>query len=142
MQKKYVNYLIYGYLILLPEISISPFYSYAQSVISGKPKYCTHSSCLKHWLSVHSNGDIYPCGRYYPEEYRLGNIMHFNDLHDVFETKIYKNIINKSAIRKQKCREQCNVYHLCNGGCLNRSVFIAASGDRKYFLNFLVQLLV
>ena len=28
-------------------ISISPFYSYAQSVISGKPKYCTHSSCLK-----------------------------------------------------------------------------------------------
>ena len=76
-------------------ISISPFYSYAQSVISGKPKYCTHSSCLKHWLSVHSNGDIYPCGRYYPEEYRLGNIMDFNDLHDVFETKIYKNIINK-----------------------------------------------
>lgn len=65
---------------------------------------------LKHWLSVHSNGDIYPCGRYYPEEYRLGNIMDFNDLHDVFETKIYKNIINKSAIRKQKCREQCNVY--------------------------------
>ena len=75
-------------------ISISPFYSYAQSVISGKPKYCTHSSCLKHWLSVHSNGDIYPCGRYYPDEYRLGNIMGFNDLHDVFETKIYKNIIN------------------------------------------------
>ncbi|WP_337600251.1 SPASM domain-containing protein [Hominilimicola sp.] len=103
-------------------ISISPFYSYAQSVISGKPKYCTHSSCLKHWLSVHSNGDIYPCGRYYPEEYRLGNIMDFNDLHDVFETKIYKNIINKSAIRKQKCREQCNVYHLCNGGCLNESI--------------------
>ena len=103
-------------------ISISPFYSYAQSVISGKPKYCTHSSCLKYWLSVHSNGDIYPCGRYYPEEYRLGNIMDFNDLHDVFETKIYKNIINKSAIRKQKCREQCNVYHLCNGGCLNESI--------------------
>ena len=34
----------------------------------------------------------------------------------------YKNIINKSAIRKQKCREQCNVYHLCNGGCLNESI--------------------
>ena len=33
-----------------------------------------------------------------------------------------KNIINKSAIRKQKCREQCNVYHLCNGGCLNESI--------------------
>ena len=48
--------------------------------------------------------------------------MDFNDLHDVFETKIYKNIINKSAIRKQKCREQCNVYHLCNGGCLNESI--------------------
>ena len=52
----------------------------------------------------------------------FGNIMDFNDLHDVFETKIYKNIINKSAIRKQKCREQCNVYHLCNGGCLNESI--------------------
>ena len=43
MQKKYVNYLIYGYFDTTTGISISPFYSYAQSVISGKTKMTVHT---------------------------------------------------------------------------------------------------
>lgn len=103
-------------------ITINPFLGYVQSVLAGLPRCCTNRGCLKHWLCVHPNGDIYPCGRAYPEEYCLGNIMDVTDLHEVFETDIYKDILKKSIIRREKCRKQCEVYRHCNGGCLNEAI--------------------
>ena len=103
-------------------IRISPFSGYAQSVISNKPTCCTNSGCLKHWLGITPKGDLYPCGRYYPEEFCLGNIMDFTDLHDVYRTETYKEIIRKTNIRRKKCREKCDVFELCYGGCLNEAM--------------------
>ena len=52
----------------------------------------------------------------------MGNIMDFADLHDVYITETYKEIIRKTNIRRKKCREECDVFELCYGGCLNEAM--------------------
>jgi uncharacterized protein len=102
--------------------NIAPFLGYVEAVLMGKNRACSKSNCLNHWLGIDFNGDLYPCGRYYPEEYRLGNIKDFTDLHHVFETELYRSICEKTAIRSGKCKQACDIYEYCKGGCLNESI--------------------
>lgn len=104
------------------KITVSPFEELVRTILFNKNKSCTYKQCLYQWISIDSDGSIFPCGRSYPEEYKLGNIIDFNNIRGVFETSLYKSIVQQSEKRYSKCRESCAIFKYCEGGCNNNAI--------------------
>lgn len=83
---------------------------------------CEYSSCLFHYLSIDSNGNIYPCGRSYGPEYCLGNVHDYENILDVFKSREYQNLLIGSINRRDKCMSSCEYYDYCQGGCNNNAI--------------------
>lgn len=91
------------------------------SKFANKPEsfVCSRSYCVSKWLSVHPNGDVYPCGQEWDvdKKYLLGNVKK-DDLRDCIESSNFKNFKNNFDNKIKKCKEmKCEVFDICNGGC-------------------------
>jgi len=100
------------------EIPLIPHYLYILNAL-GEPQEsdCAHNSCLTKWICVYPNGDLYPCGKGCPSEFRLGNIADVGRISDAFFTEGFGRIITGTVERRNKCMAECDLYIYCNGGC-------------------------
>lgn len=98
-------------------IPLMPFYQYVLTALS-EPNIsdCAHSSCLTKWVCVYPNGDVYPCGKACPDEFKMGNIHDMNHLSEAFESDGFRNILLGSIERRDAC-SNCEIFRYCNGGC-------------------------
>ncbi len=101
------------------ENTIITFEQFIENILSYKrfePCSCNHSvSCQDYFISISSNGDIYPCNRFdYLEEYKLGNI-NTSTLKDIFKHRTKQALKNRSFL-KSKCL-QCDYFNICYSGC-------------------------
>ena len=100
------------------DVPLMPHMQYVSSALgSPSPSDCAHSSCLMKWLSVYPNGDIYPCGKGCPSEYRLCSIDDVSHLSDAFRTDAMKELFVTAIERREKCMKECELFRYCNGGC-------------------------
>lgn len=97
--------------------SIEPIMQFLKMYFEKKGTECIYGSCLYHWLSFMHDGSVYPCGRTYPSQYQLGNIMDVSSIQQVYETDAYRELTIASILRRQQCAEQCAYFGICNGGC-------------------------
>ncbi|MCL1811200.1 MAG: radical SAM protein [Methanomassiliicoccaceae archaeon] len=100
------------------EIPLIPHYLYVLNAL-GEPTEsdCAHTSCLTKWICVYPNGDLYPCGKGCPGEFRLGNISDLERVSGAFSTEGFGKIIEGTVERRNKCIAECSLYKYCNGGC-------------------------
>ena len=105
-----------------PLIHFYPLYNYAQMAILGRGKECAQGGCLEKFICVNYDGSIYPCGRSYPKEYELGNIKEYEKLSDAFKCQNYRKILEESIIRCMDCKNKCDLYSCCMGGCNNSAL--------------------
>jgi uncharacterized protein len=103
-------------------VPVDPINQYLSLVLRGRGIDCIYGSCLTHWIGIDHNGDIFPCGRSYPKEYKLINISEIIYLHEAFETPSFKNIISQAIIRRNKCQNTCKYFGICYGGCNNNAL--------------------
>lgn len=96
-------------------------------VLGKTNNICTYSDCRKRWLCVNTNGDIYPCDRYLPERYKMGNINEINKFDGIFDSKAYKLYYSEIEQRLNTHCKECGYLEYCNGGC--NANHIVASGD-------------
>ena len=96
-----------------------PFIQFLSMYFNKGGRDCIYGSCMTKWLGIDSGGNLYPCGRSYPLKYRLGNISDIHELSSVFLSDPYINILKSSIIRRNTCKETCNLFGYCNGGCNN-----------------------
>lgn len=98
-------------------IPLVPHYLYVLNAL-GEPTEsdCAHTSCLTKWLCIYPNGDLYPCGKGCPNEFKLGNINNVEKISDSFSSEGFRNILLGTIKRREKCME-CELYKYCNGGC-------------------------
>ena len=100
-----------------PNISIRYLKEITKMLLGGKPSLCIFrkSQFCYRFLTVNSNGDIYPCDSYMSREFLLGNLSQ-NTLKEVLSSPKYtefrKNVIDVS----NECRS-CSIYDTCGGGC-------------------------
>jgi len=100
------------------EMPLMPHLQYVSSILGQpSPSDCAHSSCLMKWLSVYPNGDLYPCGKGCPQEMRLCNMNDVEHLSDAFRTDAMKELFIAAIERREKCRDECDLFNYCNGGC-------------------------
>jgi uncharacterized protein len=136
----FLNELIVHYIFdLNGKVRVRALDEYLYLLFGKNRRGCSHSSCLFKWISIDPDGSIYPCGRYYPTSYRLGNINEVSSLHDVFESNGYQNLLAESINRRKACIELCEQYKYCQGGCNNQ--FIIDNGTSDYCVIFTQSLL-
>jgi len=107
-------------------IPVMPFFQYVLTAMT-EPNIsdCAHSSCLTKWICVYPNGDLYPCGKACPSEFKMGSIKEIEHLSEAFESDGFRNILVGSIERRNKCKG-CEIFGYCNGGC---SIDAMADGD-------------
>lgn len=88
---------------------------------------CTYSGCLGRYLSVSPNGNFYPCDRWYPERYNLGNLKDFDSITDAFLSDGYTRLIQDRSDRRTYCMENCELFEHCAGGC-NANAILTGDG--------------
>ena len=86
--------------------------------------YCIQygGSCIYNRICINPNGDIYPCGRPYTEDFVLGNILTLEKISDAYKTPAYQNIVEISKERIKQCKESCKFYGVCKGGCVSSAI--------------------
>lgn len=80
-------------------------------------------------VGIHYDGGIYNCNRDFPNEYSYGNIHDFNDIHECFDTKGFQLMLKKAINRRNYCKENCEIYDFCTGGC-NSTAYIGGNIER------------
>ena len=87
---------------------------YITSYLVGKMSVCSQNGqCIMSHLSIGPHGDIYPCGRFSDNSFRLGNY-----LTDSPEVVIKKSeMMHKEHGQFDYNCQNCKYLKLCNGGC-------------------------
>lgn len=49
----------------------------------------------------------------------LGNIFEFNNVDDIFQSKQFVKLLQKAIIKRNNCKNHCEFFDICKGGCLN-----------------------
>lgn len=103
------------------------FFSFVKLIMGSEQVPCGMSGCIGKWIGVNPVGDIYPCDRYYPEKYHLGNIKDYLSLIEVFDNPNYIQLKMEVAERRINCLENCEIAEFCFGGC--NGTAILSHGD-------------
>jgi len=100
------------------EIPLIPHYLYILNAL-GEPAEsdCAHTSCLTKWMCLYPNGDIYPCGKGCPSEFKMCNLNDIEQISDIFRTEGFVKVLSGSIERREKCKNECELFPFCNGGC-------------------------
>lgn len=93
-------------------------HKYITMLLSGQCDVCEHSNaCVRHYIGINSNGDIYPCDRPLPSKYRMGNIYDFNNFYEIYETDEYATFETERNTKLEDNCYQCDIFDYCKGGC-------------------------
>lgn len=103
--------------------------SMTRQVIGNRQLVCTHSDCRNCWVGVNPIGVLYPCDRYIPERYSMGNIMDYNNIEDIYNAnghRLYSMEIHERF--KTHCKD-CGYYNYCQGGCNANHISVAGNAS-------------
>lgn len=86
--------------------------------------YCLQygGSCIYNRIALNPNGNIYPCGRPYSDDFILGNIKDLTLISDAFNTAAYQNLVKISNERTRQCESRCKYFGVCRGGCVSSAI--------------------
>ena len=112
------------------KVPLIPHYLYVLSALGEQvPSDCAHSSCLTKWICMYPNGDLYPCAKGCPKEFRLCNISEIENISDAFTTDGFRHILEGTIERREKCKD-CNLFPYCNGGCSIDAFYEKGIGEK------------
>lgn len=97
-------------------IRVDPFCSMICDYFNGFSSLCSRNSCMKRWVGINPNGDIYPCGKL-TNITPYGNVNNLDDIREIYNSKSFLFLLEKSIIRREKCKNNCEIYKFCEGGC-------------------------
>lgn len=98
---------------------------------------CTYSDCRRNWIGINSNGDIYPCDRYYPEKYKFGNLHDIDSFHDIYKSEGFKKYDEDVQERMDNICKECGYLDYCKGLCNATHIAVAgtAAGIDEFSCN-------
>ena len=104
-------------------IEVAPFTRLIRDIYCGHSRVCARSSCMRNWFCMEASGELTPCDRDFPKEYHYGHVTDFNDIREIYSSDGFLSLMQASVLRRAKCRNNCDVYPLCEGGCNNNALF-------------------
>ena len=110
-------------------VSIRTFATYLSMVSGGKFRICSFCSCHMKYLSITPNGMIYNCARASLTKYPFGNIDEFNNVKEIFSSNGALKLISGSIKRREKCKQGCEYFNVCAGGCSDLAILEGSIED-------------
>lgn len=98
-------------------VSIRTFATYLAMASGGGFRICSNCSCHTRYLSLSPDGVIYNCGRNNLSKYPFGQVDDFNSVKEIFCSKGAIDLISGSIKRREKCKNSCEYFSVCAGGC-------------------------
>lgn len=109
--------LLNRYLDHLSNIRINTFDNLCRSISKQSGGICTFSECLGDYLSVSSDGEVYPCQRFSGiHDFSLGNIRDIHEQGDFSKTQTWQLLANRQIQVNEECSD-CPYIRICHGGC-------------------------
>jgi len=104
------------YLQHIRHIRVSTFDQFARG-LTGSCAVCTFGPCLGHYLSISSDGSIYPCNRFVPHRaWQLGTVSDRPSVQDLSHSLSWQRLQDREKQIEQDCGD-CAYITRCNGGC-------------------------
>lgn len=98
-------------------INVNPFKYYLNAYFRHQLGVCVLSSCLASWMCLEPDGRIVPCDKTFPDCYCYGNLDSIKSIDEVYESSGFTMLIEKAIARRSSCKEKCEWFQYCNGGC-------------------------
>ena len=98
-------------------VPVSSFVQYIRLFLNLPGRNCVYGACLYKWISIEPDGSVFPCSRFSDQRYSFGRIQDTNSLASLFKTAKYCQIVSDAIQRRLLCRDNCQLYFYCNGGC-------------------------
>lgn len=90
--------------------------NYVNMIIGGGHLFCHNKDCVGNFFGVLPNGEIYPCGRDWLDDYYFGNVHDYNSVSDIKNHPNYKRYLEETREMLNEC-SKCDFFHNCMGGC-------------------------
>ena len=103
-------------------VSIRSFALYLNLAAGGNFRICSCASCHMKYLSITPDGTVYNCARESMRQYPFGNIDNFERTDEIFSSEGAIALVGGSVARRNKCRENCEYFSLCAGGCADVAI--------------------
>lgn len=111
-----------------PDLSFREFTGFAENLLGGQAKLCQQSGRCSHFVSINTNGDIYPCDEQMSPEKKMGNIL-TGGLLEFVDSSRWGNFCSGLRDTYSECEKKCPDYDACRGGCSSERLF---HGDVEY----------
>lgn len=103
-------------------VGVRTFLSYIILALGGPAKICNNASCHGKYLCITATGDLYNCSRHSIQDYPFGNIENVSTAEDIFASEGFMNLLRGSIARRKTCKEICEYFNLCQGGCADIAI--------------------
>lgn len=100
--------------------------TYIAMALGSYFRICNNGSCHGKYISVWPNGDIYNCARDSMSAYPFGNVNTIASYDELFKSEGFEALVKGSIERRKKCKENCDFFAECAGGCADCAI---AEGD-------------
>ena len=102
--------------------SVRLFDTYIVMALGGRFRVCENCSCHTKYISINSEGNLFNCGREAVMNYPFGNIDDYSTYKEIFASSGAVNLLKGSIERRNKCKESCEYFSLCKGGCADNAI--------------------
>ncbi len=103
-------------------ISVRLIETYVAMALGNYFRICNNASCHGKYLSIWPGGDIYNCARDSMSQYPFGNIAEIESYGELLESKGFTELVKGSIERRSKCKESCEFFAECAGGCADCAI--------------------
>ena len=103
-------------------VSVRTFALYLNFALGGRFRICSCASCHMKYLSITPDGSVYNCARESMRQYPFGSIDDFTSVSEIFNSNGATSLITGSVVRRKKCKETCEYFGLCGGGCADVAI--------------------
>lgn len=111
--------------------------TYVAMALGNYFRICNNSSCHGKYLSVWPDGTLYNCARDSMGAYPFGTVDSINAYSDIFESDGFAELVKGSIARRAKCKENCEFFAECAGGCADCAIAEGALDTPPQFACYL-----
>lgn len=102
-------------------IRLGFFDEFISFFLYGEKSVCCYSSCMGRYVGILYDGTIINCNRDFSKEYFFGNAHDYKDLREAFNSAGFNKMIKEAIKRRNYCRDNCEIFGFCQGGCNSNS---------------------
>lgn len=93
---------------------------------------CQYKSCLTKYFVVNENGEIHSCKA---NNIAICNLCDITSMDELISQENFIILLKSSIAKRSQCREYCNFYGICQGGCpLDAATSIEDCKNKQLFL--------